>query len=63
MGEIPVGIVIVTRAVALRQSSWNPAVHLAAGGRGAVVLSPPWLACAAALVPLIVTAMTLATIT
>ena len=59
--EIAVGIVIVTRAVATRQSSCVSGVNLKAGG--AVFVSPPWFFLAAALVELIVTALAPASIT
>jgi len=48
-------------AVATRQSSCGSGVNLKAGG--AVFVSPPWFFLAAALVALIVTVMTLASIT
>jgi hypothetical protein len=53
--------VIVTMAVATRQSSCGSGVNLKAGG--AVFVSPPWFFLAAALVSLIVTAMASASIT
>jgi len=59
--EISVGIVIVTMAVATRQSSCGSGVNLKAGG--AVFVSPHWFFLAAALVSLIVTAMASASIT
>jgi hypothetical protein len=61
MGENPVGIVIVTRAVATRQSSCGSGVNLKAGGP--VFVSPPYLCWSAALVALIVTVMAPASIT
>jgi hypothetical protein len=48
-------------AVATRQSSCGSGVNLKAGG--AVFVSPPWFFFAAALVSLIVTALTPASIT
>jgi hypothetical protein len=53
--------VIVTMAVATRQSSCGHGVNLNAGGP--VFVSPPWFFLAAAMVALIVTAMASASIT
>jgi hypothetical protein len=61
MGENPVGIVIVSRAVATRQSSCGAGVNLKSGGP--VFLSPPWFWCDWVVLPLIVMAMTPASIT
>ena len=58
--ENAVGIRIVTRAVATRQSSWHPGVNLGAGGP--IFVSPLGLRCSAAVVAFIVTAMTPASI-